>query len=94
MGDIHSSPPDYSLPVHGSGIPVPRDEEGKEGLPSYTCNVHIEGYLPRKMEFASPGVQAKDRAWKRQYFGESECFETRRFDLSFFLVERARNEIC
>ena len=23
--------------------------------------------MPRKMEFKSPGVQAKDRAWKRQY---------------------------
>ena len=30
--------------------------------------VHIEGYLPRKMEFSAPGVQARDRSWKRLYF--------------------------
>lgn len=77
MGDIHAAPPVYALPVHGSGIPVPRDEEGKEGLPKYSCNVHIEGYLPRKMEFSSPGVQAKDRAWKRQYFGECSTLPSR-----------------
>ncbi len=36
--------------------------------PHYNCGVHIEGYLPRKMEFSAPGVQAKDRSWRRQYF--------------------------
>lgn len=32
------------------------------------AQVHIEGYLPRKMEFTAPGVQARDRSWKRHYF--------------------------
>lgn len=71
MSDVQRPPPDYSPPGPGSSIPRPRDEEGKEKLPAYTCNVHIEGYLPRKTEFTSPGVQARDRAWKRQYFGTS-----------------------
>jgi len=69
MSDVQRPPPEYSPPGPGSSIPRPRDEEGKEKLPTYSCNVHIEGYLPRKTEFTSPGVQARDRAWKRQYFG-------------------------
>ncbi|KAF8310945.1 hypothetical protein DL93DRAFT_1550479 [Clavulina sp. PMI_390] len=46
----------------------PRDDEGRERLPPYSCSVHIEGVLTRKMEFSRPGVQAKDRAWKKFYF--------------------------
>lgn len=68
LNDLSVPPPPYSLPALGSGIPRPRDEEGREGLPSYRCDVHIEGYLPRKMEFSQPGQQARDRAWKRHYF--------------------------
>ncbi|KAI9631041.1 hypothetical protein KEM48_013297 [Puccinia striiformis f. sp. tritici PST-130] len=45
----------------------PREEEGREKLPPYNCAIHLEGWMPRKMEFKSPGVQAKDRAWRRQY---------------------------
>ncbi|KAG9095550.1 hypothetical protein FRC06_009691 [Ceratobasidium sp. 370] len=46
---------------------VPREEEGKEKLPPYSCRIHIEAMMPRKMEFSAPGVLAKDRAWKKQY---------------------------
>lgn len=46
---------------------VPREEEGKEKLPTYSCGIHIEGMMPRKMEFSAPGVLAKDRGWKKQY---------------------------
>ncbi|QRW19295.1 Nascent polypeptide-associated complex subunit alpha [Rhizoctonia solani] len=46
---------------------VPREEEGKEGLPGYSCGIHIEAMMPRKMEFSAPGVLAKDRGWKKQY---------------------------
>lgn len=46
---------------------VPREEEGKEKLPPYSCGIHIEGMMPRKMEFTAPGVLAKDRSWKKQY---------------------------
>jgi hypothetical protein len=30
--------------------------------------VHIEGNLSRKQEFSAPGVQARDRSWKKHYF--------------------------
>ncbi|KAF8605125.1 hypothetical protein BDV93DRAFT_73900 [Ceratobasidium sp. AG-I] len=46
---------------------VPREEEGKEKLPRYSCGIHIEALMPRKMEFSAPGVMSKDRGWKKQY---------------------------
>lgn len=71
MFEMRAEPPGYSI-IHnrpeGPQIILPREEEGREKLPTYCCGVHIEGYLPRKMEFSAPGVQARDRSWKRQYF--------------------------
>lgn len=70
MIELRVEPPPYTV-IHrrpeGPQVIYPREEEGKEKLPLYNCSVHIEGYLPRKMEFSAPGVQAKDRSWKRQY---------------------------
>ncbi|KAJ9100729.1 hypothetical protein QFC19_005468 [Naganishia cerealis] len=68
MDDIREKLPDYAPPAKGIFLPRPREEEGREKLPEYFCHVHIEGYLPRKMEFTAPGVQARDRSWKRHYF--------------------------
>ena len=74
MPEMRIDPPVYSVDddcfvQYRKDMPFPaaRDEEGREPLPSYTCDVHIEGYVPRKMEFSKPGVQSKDRSWKRQY---------------------------
>lgn len=30
--------------------------------------MHIEGNLARKMEFSAPGVQSRDRSWKKHYY--------------------------
>ena len=43
----------------------PRDEEGYEHLPDYTNNIYLRAIMPRKMEFTAPGVQARDRKWRR-----------------------------
>ena len=43
----------------------PRDDEGREKLPAYSNSIYIKAIMPRKLEFARPGVQAKDRKWKR-----------------------------
>ncbi|GAA6011964.1 hypothetical protein JCM10207_003442 [Rhodosporidiobolus poonsookiae] len=71
MYELRDAPPAYSAIYRRPGLAPqiiqPREEEGNEGLPGYSCAIHIEGYMPRKMEFTAPGVQAKDRAWKRQY---------------------------
>ncbi|GMK56874.1 hypothetical protein CspeluHIS016_0307140 [Cutaneotrichosporon spelunceum] len=69
-GDADPAPPKYeSVHLdHNAPVVTPREEEGHERLPPYWCGVHIEGTLSRKMEFAQPGVQARDRAWKKYYF--------------------------
>lgn len=74
MPEMRIDPPVYSIDddffiqyKKGQAAVVQREEEGREPLPAYSCDVHIEGYVPRKMEFLKPGVQAKDRRWKRQY---------------------------
>ncbi|KAM0787691.1 hypothetical protein ACM66B_003753 [Microbotryomycetes sp. NB124-2] len=70
MYELPTNPPAYHAVYSRSGqqqVVYPREEEGQEPLPDYTCAIHFEGYLPRKMEFTSPGNQAKDRSWKRVY---------------------------
>lgn len=69
-GDADPPPPKYQVSalMHEGPAPKPREEEGREHLPPYWCGVHIEGTLARKMEFTSPGVQARDRGWKKHYF--------------------------
>ncbi len=34
-------------------------------LPDYTNDIYLRAIMPRKMEFSAPGVQAKDRKWRR-----------------------------
>jgi hypothetical protein len=43
----------------------PRDDEGMEVLPKYSNSIHLVAIMPRKMEFESAGVQARDRKWRR-----------------------------
>ena len=43
----------------------PRDDEGREKLPAYSNSIYIKAIMPRKVEFTRPGVQSKDRKWKR-----------------------------
>jgi hypothetical protein len=63
-----TEPPPYpSLEIPAKFVPkvFPRDEEGMEKLPDYTNDILISAVLPRKLEFTSPGVQARDRKWRR-----------------------------
>ena len=63
-----TEPPPYpSLEIPTKFIPrvFPRDEEGKERLPVYCNDILLSAVLPRKLEFSSPGVQARDRKWRR-----------------------------
>lgn len=43
----------------------PREDEGREELPSYSNPIYLKAIMPRKMEFSEPGIQAKDRKWRR-----------------------------
>ncbi|KAI0087385.1 hypothetical protein BDY19DRAFT_955503 [Irpex rosettiformis] len=56
--------PDFS-PLKKSLIIVPREEEGKEKLPPYTNQIYLAAIMPRKLEFDAPGMQSRDRKWKR-----------------------------
>lgn len=42
-------------------------KDGEETLPPYLCTVHIEGFLPRKVELERSGEPATGRGWKRCY---------------------------
>jgi len=55
-----------SLPASRLTI-LPREEEGKEELPPYTCSLHKEGVFGRKMEMRSPFERSRIRRWKRCY---------------------------
>ena len=62
-----SAPPPYPQFRFGERGPTiqPRDEEGHERLPHYTNDIYLRAIMPRKMEFTAPGVQARDRKWRR-----------------------------
>ena len=62
-----SAPPPYPHFRFGERGPTiqPRDEEGSERLPHYTNDIYLRAIMPRKMEFSAPGVQARDRKWRR-----------------------------
>ena len=65
-----TEPPPYPfLDIPTRFIPkiFPRDEEGKEPLPTYSNDILLFGILPRKLEFSAPGVQARDRKWRRAF---------------------------
>ena len=49
-------------PMH---IIQPRDEEGLEQLPRYANDIYLAAIMLRKLEFVMPGVQAKNRKWRR-----------------------------
>ncbi|KAH7925086.1 hypothetical protein BV22DRAFT_1119747 [Leucogyrophana mollusca] len=53
----------------------PREGEGNERLPEYSNSLYLTAIMPCKMEFSAPGVQAKDRKWRRLLCElEGTCF--------------------
>ncbi|KAH8087141.1 hypothetical protein BXZ70DRAFT_541206 [Cristinia sonorae] len=61
-----SLPPPYPT-YFSSRYPIiqPREEEGREVLPTYSNAIYLCSMMPRKVEFTAPGVQAKERKWRR-----------------------------
>ena len=57
--------PSFEMPGKSTHKIFPRDEEGMEKLPKYSNDIFLTAVLPRKLEFSSPGVQARDRKWRR-----------------------------
>ncbi|KAI8098016.1 uncharacterized protein B0P05DRAFT_461341 [Gilbertella persicaria] len=69
----YTPPPDYTLSIMGKRLErcqsmiIPREEEGKEELPGYTCTVFKMGYVHVKREFDAPNVKSKWRTWRKLY---------------------------
>lgn len=63
------SPPDYKVlaPLFPRYPIVPRDEEGKEPLPTYQSSIRKEGIAIRKRELSSPYIAANHRSWSTVY---------------------------
>lgn len=67
-------PPDYSTwplsSIYGKRLDkcksmiFPREEEGKEELPAYSCTVFKMGYVNVKKELESPGIKSRYRGWR------------------------------
>jgi len=62
--------PDFAPHPHSYGLQkglkiLPRDDEGVEKLPHYSNDIYLKAIMPRKLEFTRPGVQARDRKWRR-----------------------------
>lgn len=59
-----TTPPNY---LRRQRTICPREEEGQEGLPDYSCEIHLEGTYSRKMEQSAPNLMANDRSWSHTY---------------------------
>ena len=59
-----SDPPPYPSFNPRTTLAPPVDET-RERLPAYSNSLYLMAVMPRKMEFIAPGVQAKDRKWRR-----------------------------
>jgi hypothetical protein len=66
--NAHTLPPPYPSdlpPFRANHYIAPREDEGREQLPAYSNQIYLQAIMPRKMEFSKPGIQAKDRKWRR-----------------------------
>lgn len=65
-----ATPPTYDetvqLPPSRFRI-TPREEEGNEQLPAYTCTLHKEALFEHKPEMSSPFERAPKRRWGKTY---------------------------
>ncbi|KAG1736135.1 uncharacterized protein EDB91DRAFT_539140 [Suillus paluster] len=66
-----SDPPPYPSfdprPPRSAPVIQSREDEGRERLPPYSNSLYLTAIMPCKMEFSSPGIQAKDRKWRRVF---------------------------
>ena len=59
-----SEPPPYPTFNPRESRDMPPDDD-EERLPPYSNSLYLIAVMPRKVEFTSPGVQARDRKWRR-----------------------------
>jgi hypothetical protein len=72
-GDYFDSPPSYDIAVKGLRLPksrlsvTPREDEGREWLPSYSCSIMIQSVFVKKMELELAVHRAHDRNWYKVF---------------------------
>jgi hypothetical protein len=64
-----SPPPDYHQLLlkrldKSKSMIFPREEEGREELPAYSCTVYKMGYVSIKKEYDAPNIKSKWRTWR------------------------------
>lgn len=70
---LAATPPTYDDTLQEKSLPPsrfkiePREEEGNEQLPEYTCSLHKEAIFDHKMEMISPFDRAGKRKWGKTY---------------------------
>lgn len=70
---LPTAPPTYDDTLQEKSLPPsrfkiePREEEGNEQLPVYTCSLHREAVFDHKMELSSPFDRAGKRNWGKVY---------------------------
>lgn len=68
-----AAPPTYEEYLAEATLPrwrgkiLPREEEGHEELPGYTCTIEKEALLAVKVECENPFERSSNRAWKTRY---------------------------
>jgi hypothetical protein len=70
LGD---DPPAYDVAINGLPLPAtrlkiqPREDEGREQLPAYSCSIMIRAVFERKMELETAVHRAFDRNWHKLF---------------------------
>jgi len=71
--DTFDDPPSYDVAINGLNLPVtrlkiqPREDQGKEQLPAYSCSIMIRAIFSKKMELETAVHTAFDRKWYQVY---------------------------
>lgn len=65
--DLMTEPPKYEDCVHpylSKYMITPREEEGNEILPEYSCTIEKTSYLQVKCEYSLPNIKSPYRSWQ------------------------------
>ncbi len=71
--DTVDDPPSYDVAINGLHLPTtrlkiqPREDQGREQLPAYSCSIMMRAIFSKKMELETAVHTAFDRRWYQVY---------------------------
>jgi hypothetical protein len=71
--DTVDDPPSYDVAINGLHLPAkrlevqPREDQGHEQLPAYSCSIMMRAIFSKKMELETAVHAAFDRKWQQVY---------------------------